>query len=214
MQYSNSNVTYFGIMVTAMNSSSGRGWYLYLWYVFFFFGDDAGWCKLIAPNSFRVEYPRRFWEIKPWKIAHLCFPCWTVNLSFFLPDIWVFVFFGIFGSYHRPTIMVPENKTVFQHFGRPFLLGTFKNVPYRLNELIIGIGQFSRGIYFNIGIGRFCRLEVPTDSQLAQFRFFYRNRVNCTKQAACLVGPVSIKNRNWASWPSVRIRACKIGQPQ
>ena len=38
---------------------------------------------------------------------------------------------------------------------------------------------------------RFCRLEVPTDGQLAQFRFFYRN---------------------WASWPSVGIRVCKIGQ--
>ena len=69
----------------------------------------------------------------------------------------------------------------FQHFGRLFLPGTLKNVPCCLNELLVNFREESSGI------GRFCRLEVPTDGQQAQFRFFNRNRVNCTKQAACLV---------------------------
>ena len=38
-----------------------------------------------------------------------------------------------------------------------------------------------------VGYADFAGSEVPTDGQLAQFRFFDRNRVNCTKQAACFV---------------------------
>ena len=68
---------------------------------------------------------------------------------------------------------------IFKHFGRLFLPGTLKNVPCPLKELMVNFREEP----INSGIGRFCRLGVPTDGQLAQFRFFHRNRVKCTKQA-------------------------------
>ena len=97
-------------------------------------------------------------------------------------------------------------KQNFQHFGRIFLPGTLKNVPCCLNELLVGFREESSGI------GRFCRLEIPTDSQLAQFQFFDRNRVklNETDRLFRIILPVSIF-LSWA-WPSVGIRACTIGQ--
>ena len=70
---------------------------------------------------------------------------------------------------------------IFQHFGRLFLPGTLKNVPCCLNELLVNFREESRGN------GQFCGFEVPTGGQLAQFRFFYRSWVNCTKQAVCVV---------------------------
>ena len=74
-----------------------------------------------------------------------------------------------------------KQNRIFQQFSRLFLWGTLKYVPCCLNELLVNFREESNGI------GRFCMLEVPRDGQLAHFRFFYRNRVNCTKQAACFV---------------------------
>ena len=102
-----------------------------------------------------------------------------------------------------------KQTRIFQHFGRLFLPGTIQNVPCSLNELLVNFREESSGI------GRFCRLEVPTDGQLAaQFRPFYRNWVNCTKQAVCFeqFSQFRLFHRSWASWPFVGIRAYKIGQ--
>ena len=57
-----------------------------------------------------------------------------------------------------------KQTRIFQHFGRLFLPGTIQNVPCSLNELLVNFREESSGI------GRFCRLKVPTDGQLAQFR--------------------------------------------
>ena len=80
----------------------------------------------------------------------------------------------------RPKIIVPENKPGFlSTLAGFFFPGTLKKKPCYLNELLVNFRkEFSR-------IGRFCRIEVPTDGQLAQFRFFDRNKVNL--QAACFV---------------------------
>ena len=61
---------------------------------------------------------------------------------------------------------------MFQHFGWLFLPGTLKNIPCCLNELLVNFREDYSGI------GRFRRLEVPMDGQLAQFHFLDRNRVN------------------------------------
>ena len=70
---------------------------------------------------------------------------------------------------------IEKQNRIFQQFGRTFLPGTSKNVPSCLNEILVNFREESNGI------GRFCRLEVPSDGQL---RFFNGNWVNCTKQAA------------------------------
>ena len=51
-----------------------------------------------------------------------------------------------------------------QHFGILFLPEMLKNVPCSFNELLVNFREESSEI------GRFCRLEVPTDGQLTQFR--------------------------------------------
>ena len=110
----------------------------------------------------------------------------------------------------KATIIGSESETwFFDSFRRLLLPGTLKDVPRCLNDLLVNFREESSGI------GRFCRLEVPTDGQLAaQFRPFYRNWVNCTKQAVCFeqFSQFRFFHRSWASWPFVGIRAYKIGQ--
>ena len=55
---------------------------------------------------------------------------------------------------------------IFQHLSRAFSPGDVNKCLLCLNELLVNFREESSGI------GRFCRLEVPTDGQLAQFRFF------------------------------------------
>ena len=56
---------------------------------------------------------------------------------------------------------------IFQHLRRLFLPDMLKYVPCSLNELLFILREES----IVSGIGRFRRLEIPTDGQLAQFRF-------------------------------------------
>ena len=51
---------------------------------------------------------------------------------------------------------------IFQHLRRLLLPGTLKFVPCLLNEPLVDF----REEYINSGIGRFCALKIPTDSQL------------------------------------------------
>ena len=91
-----------------------------------------------------------------------------------------------------------KQNRIFQHFGRLFLPGKLKNVPYCLNELLVNFREESSGIW------PILQARIPKYVQLAQFRTKNRNWEKFTKQAAFY--------RNWASWASVGIRACKIGQ--
>ena len=65
----------------------------------------TGWFKHKTPNSFRVQWPRRLWEIDPEILHVLNVPLPSLLRMFFFrfclcsPDIWVLAFFWIFGSY-------------------------------------------------------------------------------------------------------------------
>ena len=63
----------------------------------------------------------------------------------------------------RRTIIVPENETGFLNtlWQRLFLPGTLKNAPCCLNQLLVNFREEPSGI------GRFCRLEVPTGDWLS-----------------------------------------------
>ena len=61
-----------------------------------------GWFKLIAPNSFSVQCPRRFCELDP-EMLHTCFTCpcrivdeWGVLYFYFFRQIFCFRIFCIF----------------------------------------------------------------------------------------------------------------------
>ena len=87
-----------------------------------------------------------------------------------------------------------------------FFPGTLKNAPCSHNEIMVKFREESGGI------GRFCRLEFqrmanwPSFAQKIETGRIIRNR------RPRAIHTVSIKSRNWASWPAVGIRACKIGQ--
>ena len=109
------------------------------------------------------------------------------------PCVWKYAHVGLITTYSRsskswrPTIIVPENRAgFFKTLAGFFLPGTLKTSP------AVSMSYWSFFWEESSGIGRFCRLEIHTDGQLARFRFFYRNRVNWTKQAACIILPVSI----------------------
>ena len=99
-----------------------------------------------------------------------------------------------------------------QHFGRLFLPERLKKVPCYLNEMRVLVNFREESI--NGGVGQFCRLEVPTDGQLAQFRFFLSKRGELRETGRLFIyfSQFRFFNRSSASWPSVGIRACKIGQ--
>ena len=70
-----------------------------------------------------------------------------------------------FGQY-QANFYRSRKQNIFQHFGKLFLPETLKGVPCCLNELVVNFREEPSGI------GRLCRLEVPTDGQLAKCRFF------------------------------------------
>ena len=110
-------------------------------------------------------------------------------------------------------LIVPENKTgffIFQHFGRLFLPGTLKNVPFSRNERLVNFREESNGI------GRFCSLEFQRVGNWPSFDTQKnRNREDSTKPVACVVQfhPVSIKiiETGPVGHP-LELRACKTGQ--
>ena len=72
-----------------------------------------------------------------------------------------------------------QNK-IFQHFGRLFLAGTLKNVPFSVNELLVKFREESTGV------GRFCRLEFERMANWPSFDFL-------SKLGQLSRRPVSIK---------------------
>ena len=123
-------------------------------------------------------------------------PLLVLGPSYFPEKSYDFVLLFDFSfSCFRPTIIVSENKNmIFQHFGRLFLPGTLKNVPCCLNELLVIFREES----INSGMVPFCSLEVPSDGQLAQLRFFLSKPIDLNEIGRLLTGrlfrifPVSI----------------------
>ena len=74
-----------------------------------------GCFKLIAPNSFRIHYPRRFLRDRPWKIPqvfNLPLPSpLRMFFLFFSPDVWVFVLFGYLGLKGSHTSSKKKQRT-------------------------------------------------------------------------------------------------------
>ena len=83
---------------------------------------DTGWFKHKTPNSFRVQCPRRFWEIRPWIFAHV-FNVPPPSLS----RMYLGVFFKyIFGSWGpRISDEPPPHKNV---IGKKARQGHIKHV--------------------------------------------------------------------------------------
>ena len=80
--------------------------------------------------------------------------------------VWLFI-------YNFPDLSIGRllwDRKSKQDFSTPsqalFSGGHEQNVPCCLHELLVNFRQESSGT------GRFCRLEVQTDGQLAQFHFF------------------------------------------
>ena len=101
-----------------------------------------------------------------------------------------------------------KTNVIFQHFGWLFLPGTLKKIPCCLNELLVNFREES----INSGIGRFCRkfqqiANWPIFDFLIETGWIARNRAPISYNSPSF----DFFNRNWASWPSVEIRACKIG---
>ena len=91
------------------------------------------------------------------------------------PCVWKYAHVGLITTYSRsskswrPTIIVPENRAgFFKTLAGFFLPGTLKTSP------AVSMSYWSFFWEESSGIGRFCRLEIHTDGQLARFRFFYR----------------------------------------
>ena len=107
-------------------------------------------------------------------IAFACFLLWKLGIKINVRNRKKKLLYGHQLPFQKP-------KRLSQHFGRVFISGTFIIFACCLIEPWVNSREESSGI------GRFFRLEVPTDGQLALFRCFYTNRVNCAKQAACFV---------------------------
>ena len=137
-------------------------------------------------------------------------PLLVLGPSYFPEKSYDFVLLFDFSfSCFRPTIIVSENKNmIFQHFGRLFLPGTPKNIPYPLNELLVNFREESSGI------GQLCRLEfqrmanwLSFDKKIETGRII-RNRRPVSSNSPCFdkkieTGPVG---------HPLDLRACKIGQ--
>ena len=98
---------------------------------------------------------------------------------------------------------------IFQHLRRLFRPGTIKKIPCCIIELWVRFREESSAF------GRFCRLEFqrmanwpsfcPESSRIGRFcRLDFQRMTNLSSFCTVL--------KIWASWPSVGIRACKIGQ--
>ena len=106
-------------------------------------------------------------------------------------------------SFQKTTQDVP---TIWQAFSP----GDEKNVPCPLNELLVNFREKSSGI------GRFCRLKFqrmtnwPSFDKKIETGRITRNRrpVSCNSFTL-----FRLKNRNWASWPSLELRASKLANP-
>ena len=101
-----------------------------------------------------------------------------------------------------------KQNMIFQHFGRLFLPGTFKNVPYLLNELLVNFRAQSSGI------GRFCRLEFkrmanwPSFDKKIETGRTIRNRRPVSSNSPCF----DQKNETGPVGHPLVLRASKIDQ--
>ena len=100
-------------------------------------------------------------------------------------------------EYERPANNYRSRKRnrIFQHFGRLFLLGTLKNVPCPLNELLVNFREESSGIR------RFCRLEFQRMANWPSFdkRIETGKIIRHRRPLSCNSPCFDKKNRNWAS---------------
>ena len=108
----------------------------------------------------------------------------------------------------RPTIIVPENNTGFFNTLAGFFSRGRKKTSLAPSMSYWSI--FERNI---VGLlADFARSEFQRMANWPSYDFFNRKWMNCTKQALRFVyfSQFRFFDRNWASWPSVGIRACQI----
>ena len=115
---------------------------------------------------------------------------------------------NLFLSDLRPTNMGSESETgFFNTLAGFFLPGTLQVSP-AVSMSYWSI--FERNI---VGLlADFARSEFQRMAHWPSYDFFNRKWMNCTKQALRFVyfSQFRFFDRNWASWPSVGIRACQI----
>ena len=100
-----------------------------------------------------------------------------------------------------------QNK-IFQHFGRLFLAGTLKNVPFSVNELLVKFREESTGV------GRFCRLEFERMANWPSFDFLSKLGQLSRRPVSCNSPCFDKKIETGPVGYPLELRACKIGQSQ